>query len=133
MHRHPHTAKASPGKIFDMTRNTNDASKAPMPAPPPPHQTGHRAAPVRRGPFRADGVGRGDHAADKYALNETQDQEQHRRDESGLGDGRQQTEGRGADADADDGRKHRVLAAVNIGIMTEDRRTDRPHQQRHRE
>ena len=36
MHRHPHTANASPGKIDDMTRNVNEASSAPIPAPPPP-------------------------------------------------------------------------------------------------
>src|SRR5580704_1393508 len=36
MQRQPHTANASPGKIDDVTRKTNDASNAPMPAPPPP-------------------------------------------------------------------------------------------------
>ena len=36
MQRQPHTANASPGKIDDVTRKTNDASSAPMPAPPPP-------------------------------------------------------------------------------------------------
>src|ERR1700694_2453156 len=36
MQRHPHTANASPGNIDDMTRNTKDAIRAPMPAPPPP-------------------------------------------------------------------------------------------------
>src|ERR1700735_5458731 len=36
MQRHPHTAKASPGKIDDVIRNTKEASSAPIPAPPPP-------------------------------------------------------------------------------------------------
>jgi hypothetical protein len=34
MQRHPHTAKASLGKIDDITRKTKDASNAPIPAPP---------------------------------------------------------------------------------------------------
>src|SRR6201985_3611257 len=36
MKRQPHTAKASPGKIDDVIRKMIEASKAPMPAPPPP-------------------------------------------------------------------------------------------------
>src|SRR4029077_3269368 len=36
MQRHPHTAKASPGKIDEVTRKTNEAKSAPTPAPPPP-------------------------------------------------------------------------------------------------
>src|ERR1700735_1089605 len=36
MQRHPHTAKASPGKIDDVIRKANDARSAPIPAPPPP-------------------------------------------------------------------------------------------------
>ena len=78
-------------------------------------------------------MGRGDHAADKDALREAQDQKQDRRDDAGLGNGRQQAERGGADADAHDRDQHRTLAAVNIGVMAEYRGAHRTHQQRHRE
>ena len=78
-------------------------------------------------------MGRGDHAADEHALNQPQDHEQHGRDNARLGNRRQQSESGRADADTDDGDQHRVLAAVNIGIVAEHRGADRAHQQRHRE
>src|SRR5262249_10064613 len=93
----------------------------------------HHAAPLRRHRFGAYRVGGSDHAANEYALHEAQNQENHRREDAGLRDGRQRAERCRRDADADESDQHRALATVEIGIMAEQRRPDRAHQQRHGE
>ena len=96
-------------------------------------QARHGAAPMRRHRLGADGVGRGDHAADEDALNEPQENEDDRRRDADLIDGRQGAEQRGRDADADDGDDHGAAAAIAVAIGTEQGRSDRPHQERHGE
>jgi hypothetical protein len=82
----------------------------------------HGAAPARRDGLGGDGMSGGNHATNKHALNQSQDQEEDWRRHADHLDCGQETERRGRYADADHGYHHRPLAPVAVGIRSRKRR-----------